>query len=152
MVLMLDQVSKAMILYWLNLPMRETVNLLPFLNFTMVWNSGISMGLPLGPALGKVGIILLTSAISIYLIRWMLKSTQRLERFGLALIIGGAIGNLVDRFLHGAVADFIHLYAFGYHFYVFNVADAAITLGAIVLIADALHLMINSPKKANIEE
>ena len=146
--LIIDQASKAFVLYALDLPRVDTIQLLPFLNFTMVWNYGISMGLPLGPLLGKIGIIALTTGISLYLIRWMLTSQNRFERFGLAMIIGGAIGNLVDRFIHGAVADFIHLYGFGYHFYVFNGADAAITIGAIVLIGDALRTMLNGPKKA----
>jgi signal peptidase II len=57
---------------------------------------------------------------------------------GLGLVVGGAIGNLIDRLIYGAVADFFHFHAFGYDWYVFNVADAAITFGVIALLYDAL--------------
>ncbi len=138
-----DQASKALILYALELPRLGTVELLPFLAFTMVWNAGISMGIPLGDLFGgadagRIGLIVLTLAISLYLWRWLRRSVRRGEMWGLGLVLGGAMGNLVDRVVYGAVADFIHVFGFGYHFYVFNVADAAISIGVIVLIADSV--------------
>lgn len=151
LVFLADQISKSAILYLLELPTLETLEILPFLRFTMVWNKGISMGLPLGSFLGKYGIILLTSGISFYLIYWMAGTRQKAEQIGLAFIIGGALGNLIDRFLYGAVADFIHVFGFGYHFYVFNVADAAITLGACFLIGDSLRSFLKRPNKTRID-
>ena len=147
--LVADQLSKWWILNGLKLPELGSVQLLPFLNFTMVWNYGISMGLPLGDQLGKWGIIVLTGAISIWLLHWMSKSDKKLEAIALAVILGGAIGNIIDRFLHGAVVDFVHLHAWGYSFYVFNVADSAITIGVILLLIDGLRDGAKSPKKAS---
>jgi len=144
--LTLDQLSKYWVLYGLDLPQLRSISLMPGLNFTMVWNKGISMGLVLGDWLGKYGIIILTLAISSYLAHWMWTNKSRLESLSLALILGGALGNLIDRFVHGAVVDFVHLYGFGYDFYVFNLADAAISLGAGILVLSSLRAMIKTPK------
>ena len=144
-----DQASKWWILYELELPKVGSIALLPFLNFTMVWNEGISMGLPPGEFLGKWGIIIVTSGVSIWLFNWARKSEDKLEVIGLSTIFGGAVGNIIDRFLHGAVVDFIHLHAGGYDFYVFNVADSAVTIGVILLLIDGLRDGSKSPKKAS---
>ncbi|WP_262691940.1 signal peptidase II [Kordiimonas aestuarii] len=143
-----DQLSKWWILEGLNLPEKGSVPLLPFLSFSMVWNQNISMGIPLGESLGKWGIVVLTVAISIWLVHWLMKTLRRFEATSLALILGGAIGNLIDRLVHGAVVDFIHLHAWGYNFYVFNVADSAITIGVLLLIIDGLRGDDKSPKNA----
>lgn len=146
-ILLADQISKWWILNGLKLPEVGSVELLPFLNFTMVWNYGISMGLPMGESLGKWGIVILTAGISLWLLNWLRTTEQKFEGWGLAIILGGAIGNIVDRFLHGAVVDFIHLHAFDYNFYVFNVADSAITIGVILLLIDGLLGGLKGPKK-----
>ncbi len=145
----IDQLSKWWVLEVFDLPAKQSVELLPFLSFTMVWNSGISMGLPLGDALGKWGIVVMTGAISIWLLIWLRKSAHLFEASALVLILSGALGNLIDRFVHGAVVDFIHLHAFGYNFYVFNVADSAITMGVILLLIDGLRDGAKSRKKAS---
>lgn len=142
-----DQLSKWWILEIFDLPAKGSVPVLPFFNLTMVWNKGISMGLPLGESLGKWGIIAMTVAISIWLVLWLRKSARLFEAAALVLIISGALGNLIDRFIHGAVVDFIHLHAFGYSFYVFNVADSAITVGVVMLLIDGLRDGGKSPKK-----
>lgn len=147
--LVADQLSKYWVLNGLELPKVGSIALLPFLNFTMVWNEGISMGLPLGETVGKWGIIVITSGISVWLFNWARKSEDKLEAIGLATIFGGAVGNIIDRFLHGAVVDFIHLHAGGYDFYVFNVADSAVTIGVILLLIDGLRDGSKSPKKAS---
>lgn len=149
-IFLIDQTSKLGVVFALDLPNAGTIRLLPFLNFTMVWNSGISMGLPLGDWLGKYGIIIMTIAVCCYLLWWLHKSATGYEKSALALILGGALGNLLDRFTFGAVADFIHVYGFGYSFYVFNIADAAITVGAIILIGDALRQVLKRPQKNKI--
>lgn len=143
-----DQASKWWILKGLDLPVKGSIELLPFLNFSMVWNRGISMGIPLGESVGKWGIIVLTAAISLWLVKWLKDTERRAEAIALSLILGGATGNLIDRFIHGAVVDFIHLHAMGYSFYVFNVADSAITIGVALLIIDGLRGGDKSPKNA----
>jgi len=144
-----DQLSKYWILNGLKLDEIHSIEILPFMSFTMVWNEGISMSLPLGDWLGKWGLVLLTALISLWLINWLRTTARKLEAFALTLIIGGAIGNIIDRLIHGAVADFIHLHAWGYNFYVFNVADSAITVGAILLLFDGLRESRKSPKNAS---
>jgi len=144
-----DQISKYWILNGLNLPELGTVALLPFLNFTMVWNEGISMSLPVGDWLGRWGLVVLTVLISLWLLNWLRTSEKRFEAFALALILGGAIGNIIDRIIYGAVVDFVHLHAGGYNFYVFNVADSAITVGAILLLFDGLRDSRKGPKNAS---
>lgn len=147
--LVADQLSKWWVLEGLKLPDVGSIPLLPFLNFTMVWNYGISMGLPIGDSLGKWGIVALTVGISLWLLSWLKKSERKYEAIALAMILGGAIGNIIDRFLHGAVVDFVHLHAWGYSFYVFNLADSAITLGVILLLIDGLLDGKKGPKKAS---
>ena len=146
--LVADQLTKAWVLYGLELPARGTMEILPFLNFTMVWNSGISMGIPLGESLGKWGIIVLTALISGWLVKWLYDTVRPWEGWSLAIILGGAIGNIIDRFIHGAVVDFVHLHAGGYSFYVFNLADSAISIGVVILIIDGLRAGRKGPKKA----
>ena len=83
--LVADQASKCWILTGLNLPDKGSIALLPFPNFTMVWNYGISMGLPIGESLGKWGIIILTAGISLWLLNWIRTSERRFEAYSLAL-------------------------------------------------------------------
>lgn len=142
-----DQLSKWWMLNVFDLPSKGSVEILPFFSLSMVWNKGISMGLPLGDALGKWGIVILTTAISLWLLFWLRKSERKFEAVSLTLILSGAVGNLIDRFVHGAVVDFIHLHAFDYNFYVFNVADSAITVGVIMLLIDGLRDSRKSLKK-----
>jgi len=141
--LVADQGSKLFMLYGANfiqmLP-GTSVPVLPFFNLVMVWNPGISYGL--FPASGRVGTFLLVglSVIAVGVLSWLLwRATSRSLAIGYGLIIGGALGNnLVDRVIYGKVADFFHFYGFGYDWYIFNVADMAITIGAILIIYDVL--------------
>ncbi|MGQ0741521.1 MAG: signal peptidase II [Alphaproteobacteria bacterium] len=138
--LAVDQVVKALLLYGLGLRdfgAGENIPVLPFFDLVMVWNRGISYGL--FQSEGVAGTVLLTvfSLAAIAALTWWLTRTdRRFPALGLGLIIGGAAGNVIDRILYGAVADFFHFHAFGYDWYVFNVADAAITIGVIALLAD----------------
>jgi len=147
--LVADRLSKYWVLNGLNLADVGTIPLLPFLNFTMVLNEGISMSLPVGDWLGRWGLIILTGCISLWLLNWLRTSEKRFEATALAMIIGGAVGNIIDRFIYGAVVDFIHLHAWGYSFYVFNVADSAITVGAVLLLFDGLRDGRKGPKNAS---
>lgn len=137
--LVLDQISKWWILSVFDLPSRGTVEVLPFFNLAMVWNRGVSFGLLSADGnLGRWLLVALTAAISVGVVVWLRRATGALVVLGLGLILGGAIGNIIDRIVYGAVADFVQLHAFGYSFYVFNVADAGITIGVALLLWDAI--------------
>jgi len=140
--LALDQGSKLFMLYGLGfrhmLP-GDHIPVLPFFNLVMVWNPGISYGL--FPASGPVstGILVAVSLAAVAGLTWWLwGSTSRALTTGFGLVIGGALGNLIDRLLYGKVADFFHFHGFGYDWYVFNIADVAVTLGAVAIIYDVL--------------
>jgi len=142
--LVADQGVKLFMLYgagFAQMPPGEAIPVLPFFNLVMVWNPGISYGLfPASSALGT-WVIVGVSALAVVVLGWLLwRSTSRSLAIGYGLIIGGALGNnLVDRVIYGKVADFFHFYGFGYDWYIFNIADVAITLGAIAIIYDVLQ-------------
>lgn len=147
-VLAADQLSKWWILESFNLPQKGSVELLPFLNFTMVWNKGISMGLMTANGdLGRWILVAVTSIVTIALIVWLARCSDKWLSLALGALIGGALGNIIDRIVYGAVADFIHLHAFNWSFYVFNVADAMISLGVIILLFDGLRSEDKSPTR-----
>jgi len=144
--LVADQLSKYWILQVYRLPEIGSVEILPFFNLTMVWNRGISLGLFQATSdMGRYILLGGTSLITLFLVHWFLKDRDRVPLVGLAMIIGGSVGNIIDRVRFGAVADFLHFHGFGYSFYVFNVADAAITLGVAFLLWDALLSPQKSP-------
>ena len=136
-----DQASKALLLYGFNfrdMASGDHIPVLPFFDLVMVWNRGISYGLFQSEGLSGTLILTLFSLIAIAALSWWLTKTDRVfPAIGLGLVIGGALGNVIDRILYGAVADFFHFHAFGRDWYVFNVADAAITIGVMGLLADA---------------
>jgi lipoprotein signal peptidase len=142
-ILVADQASKFFMLEILRLPEVRHIPLLaagPFgFDLTMVWNRGVTFGMFAGDsawtqaALGAVALV-----IAAILIRWMARAETRGIALALGAIIGGAVGNVIDRVRFGAVADFLDAHAWGWHWYVFNVADAAIVLGVVTLVADAL--------------
>ena len=146
--LLLDQASKLTLLYGFHFramgeamaPNVYMVPVLPFFNLTMTWNPGVSYGLfPAHSRLASMGLVFLSLLAVIGLGWWLWNANRRALAVGLGLVIGGAIGNnLIDRLIYGKVADFFHFYGFGYDWYVFNVADAAITFGVIALLYDAL--------------
>ena len=139
-VLIADQASKWWVLNVLDLPMLRSVEVLPVLNLTMVWNQGVTFGLlhqdgPEGAWI-LTGIALLVVAA---LVVWMHRAERALVALAIGVIAGGAVGNVIDRIRFGAVVDFIHAHAFGWSWYVFNVADAAIVCGVAVLVLDGLR-------------
>ncbi|MDE2464036.1 MAG: signal peptidase II [Alphaproteobacteria bacterium] len=141
--LVLDQASKLILLYgagFISMPPGARVPVLPFFDLVMVWNPGVSYGLfPAHSVLGRDALVGLALLAIIGLTLWLWTATRRLLAAGLGLIIGGAIGNnLIDRLVYGRVADFFHFYAFGYDWYVFNVADAAIVIGVFVILYESL--------------
>ena len=134
-----DQALKLIVLYGLDLPARGRIALLPFFDLTMVWNRGISYGLfQQHTAAGQYALIALSVVASVALWLWSARAVARRLALALSLIIGGALGNALDRALYGAVADFAHLFWGDWSWYVFNLADAAIVAGALLLVYDSL--------------
>jgi len=146
LVLAADQASKAWILYGLDLPDLGSVAVLPFFNFTMVWNHGVTFGM-LGDLGAASSLILAAVALAVVaaLFIWLRKAENALVACALGAIAGGAVGNVIDRLRFGAVVDFLHAHAFGYSWYVFNVADAAIVCGVGVLVLDSLRAKPHTP-------
>jgi len=145
-VFVLDQISKSLILsHFRPDGMTETpyftfrvIELLPFLNFRLAWNYGISFSMfDFGPGAGAYILSAVALALSAGLIWWLRQQTDLIMKIGLGLIIGGAIGNVIDRLRYGAVVDFIDVHGWGAHFPTFNVADSAITIGAACILLDA---------------
>lgn len=140
LVLAADQASKYWVLNVLDLPRLNSIAVLPVLNFTMVWNTGVTFGLMHGfGAFGPILLTLVALAVVVALAVWLWRSENTLVSGALGAIAGGAIGNVIDRQRFGAVVDFIHAHAFGYSWYVFNVADAAIVCGVAALVLDNLR-------------
>ena len=139
--LLTDQMHKYWMVHIYELGNRGRVTLTPFFDLVMVWNPGVSYGLFAQDGIaGKLALVGFALLICAALIFWLARQTRMLPAIAIGLIIGGALGNAIDRLIYGAVADFFSLHAFGYHWYVFNLADIAIVLGAAGLVYDALFL------------
>jgi signal peptidase II len=140
-----DQALKNWLLYGFGLDGQSRVAVTPFLDLVLAWNTGISYSLfqMSGPV--WQGVLLAVTALAIaILLAWLSRTHSRLVALSLGLIIGGAVGNGIDRLLHGAVMDFILFHVTGptwtFQWYVFNLADAAIVAGVIGLVSDSLFL------------
>jgi signal peptidase II len=139
----IDQAAKLYLLFVLDLEARGTVTLAPFLDLVLVRNTGISYGLfrQAGP-LGQWALLALKAIAVILLWIWLSRTASRLTALSLGLIIGGAIGNAIDRLAYGAVVDFVLLHlttaSFSFKWYVFNLADVAIVAGVIGLLYETL--------------
>jgi signal peptidase II len=151
LVLLADQLHKAWMLYVYDIGAKGTVTLTPFFDLVLVWNQGVSYGLlAQRTELGRWGLILFAFAAAIALVVWLARITSPLAAAAIGLIIGGAVGNAVDRILYGAVADFFSLHAFGFEWYVFNIADTAIVAGVVGLLCESLfggHKKVSNPSK-----
>lgn len=140
-IVLLDQLTKALIR--MSVPLHSSRTIIPgLLDITHVQNSGAAFGIlnaadfPYKAAV--IALIATVALVSIAVFAAGLSPHQRLARFGLALILGGAAGNLVDRVTAGYVVDFVDVYWRHYHFWAFNVADSAITVGVIGMMLDML--------------
>jgi len=140
-VLALDQGSKYAVVRYFDADGGAPFALGPFLDFTLRWNRGISFSLfAQGSAGGHWLLLAATLAVTAVLGFWLWRARAPLVGLGLGAVIGGALGNGYDRLAYGAVADFLDLHAFGRHFFVFNLADAAINVGVALLIFDGLFV------------
>lgn len=155
-IIVLDQASKWAVVELLMRPegVADTpfyssvrIALLPVFDLVMAWNRGVSFGiLNNAGAWNAVILSVLSVAISAGLLVWMRRSTSRLVTLALGGIVGGALGNVIDRVRWGAVADFLDVHVMGYHWPAFNLADSAITVGAVLLVLDALFAKPSSTK------
>jgi signal peptidase II len=139
----IDQAAKLWLLFIYDLGGRGIVTLTPFLDLLLTWNTGISYGLfrQEGP-LGQWALLALKAIAVVLLWIWLSRAASRLTALSLGLIIGGAIGNAIDRFAYGAVADFVLFHvtteSFSFKWYVFNLADVAIVAGVVGLLYETL--------------
>ncbi|HSR72284.1 MAG TPA: signal peptidase II [Kiloniellales bacterium] len=148
LVILLDQITKWLILGVVMVPPR-TIEVTGFFNLVLVFNTGVSFGLFGGEAAWKpYAFGLLALAVSGGLLVWLWRNPQRLPAFAVGLIIGGALGNVIDRLRFAAVVDFLDFHLAGWHWPAFNLADAAITLGVALLVVDGLFLEGRRGKKA----
>jgi signal peptidase II len=140
-VVIVDQIAKALVLSRAGRSGVDSTPLAPFLDLTLRWNRGISFSLfARDSAAGQAALLALTLAATGLLAWWLMRTRSALPAVGLGLIIGGALGNAIDRIAHGAVIDYLDLHALGHHFFVFNAADAAINIGVALLIFDLLPI------------
>ena len=138
-IILLDQLSKYIAVDII--PLYESIEVLPFFNWTLLYNEGAAFSF-----LSDQGgwqrwfFIILSTIVTTVLAIWLfrLKDDEQSIALSLSLIIGGAIGNLIDRVLLGHVVDFIHLHYQEYYWPAFNVADSAITVGVVIMIIDSL--------------
>lgn len=138
LILVLDQASKIWVLSTISAA-KPFIEVTSFLNIVLVWNRGISFGVLNRESTWQPWVLVgLAMAIVIGLLIWLRKIETGMLVVAIALIVGGAIGNVIDRVRLGAVVDFVDFHASGWHFATFNVADAAITSGVVILLLDSL--------------
>jgi signal peptidase II len=141
--LILDQASKLWLLFVFDIARRGAVQVTPFFDLVLAWNVGISFGWFQSESPAAQIILMVIKAVAVIVLAiWMARSRTLLATVALGLIIGGAIGNAIDRFAYGAVVDFalFHLQIGGkaFNWYVFNLADVAIVAGVVALLYDSL--------------
>jgi signal peptidase II len=133
-----DRVSKEALIG--RLDGQDPVAVTDFFTLVMVWNRGVSFGLfQQGDDVGRYLLTGFAVVVALVLIAWMWRNGARIAVIGLALVAGGALGNAYDRVVYGAVADFFDFHLDGIHFWAFNIADAAITIGVGFLLLDAFR-------------
>ena len=142
-VCLVDQASKLYLVYVFDLAANGPIPAGPFLDFIFVRNTGISYGLfqSAGP-LGQYVLLAIKAAAVLLLWGWLARAADRLTALSLGLIVGGALGNAIDRVLHGFVVDFVYFHiattTWRFDWYVFNLADVAIVAGVAALLYESL--------------
>lgn len=133
-----DQAHKWWMLEVYDIDAKEFVTVAPFLDLVMVWNKGISYGLFQQGAGGQYLLAVFALVAVVALVLWLARISTAIGAAGIGLVMGGAIGNGIDRVVHGAVADFFSFHWGDFYWYVFNIADVAIVAGVIGLLYDSL--------------
>ena len=146
-----DQLTKWIVSVPLALQARGQIEILPIFNLTWVENNGISLGLLNATTpTGRWMLVAMTAAIAIGVAWWITREEKRGDQLALSLVLGGALGNIVDRVRHGYVVDFADLHFGAFRpFLVFNVADAAISIGVVILLLRAFLLREKAPEGTN---
>lgn len=121
------------------------IELLPFFNLVEVWNRGVSFGMFSGAQSAWV-LVAVAAVISLGLLWWLARAESGMTALSIGLVLGGALGNVVDRLRLGAVFDFLDFHALGWHWPAFNLADSAITVGVALLLLEGLSGARKSPK------
>ena len=149
LIFVLDQLTKWVVTSPLQLQQRQVVDLLPFFDLRWVENRGVSMGfLTANGEVGRWLLVALTAGISVGVTYWLLREKRRDDAIALAFVLGGALGNIVDRIRFGYVVDFADLHFGEWRpFLIFNVGDAAITIGVLLLLFRALLTRDRKPRK-----
>ena len=140
LIFVLDQASKFLVMVPLQLPARGQIELMPFFNLTWAQNYGVSMGfLTASTDFQRWALVTLTGLIGVAVFLWMRREQAKWDIVALGMILGGAMGNIVDRARLGYVADFADLHIGDFRpFLIFNLADACISIGVVILLARAL--------------
>ncbi|MEP3765197.1 MAG: signal peptidase II, partial [Marinomonas sp.] len=139
-ILFLDQATKFIVMHLLQLPVKGEIELIPFFQLTWAQNYGVSMGfLTASTDFQRWALVALTGLIGIAVWIWMNKEKAKWDILALGMVLGGAMGNIIDRARLGYVADFADLHIGEFRpFLIFNLADAAISIGVVILLARAL--------------
>ena len=132
-IVVFDQITKAVVYEYFS-EEADDIALLPFFNIVSVWNYGISFGVLNNEVYPQAMFIVINVVIVIGLILWSLKHKKTTNMKAVTMIVGGAIGNLLDRLYYGAVLDFLDFHINNYHYPAFNIADSFIVIGAFMLV------------------
>ena len=143
-ILVLDQITKAVAV---SAFAAGPVKVLPFFNLVLVWNRGISFGIMNKDTdYGVYMLCALSLIITGFFIAWLTRTDHKPLQIAICSVIAGAIGNVIDRIIHGAVVDFLDFHAFGYHYPSFNIADSAVVLGIAFILLDSIFF---EPKRVD---
>ena len=124
----------------------HSVSITSFLNMVMVWNPGVSFGmLQTNKAYVTYGLTIMALLVSLGFMVWLWRDPKPWRAISIGMIVGGALGNVWDRLRFGAVADFIDIHVMGYHWPAFNIADAAITMGIVIILIETLFFSSEKP-------
>ena len=144
--LILDQFSKYWLIQTYALHLREPVEMTSFFNLVVVWNTGISFGMFSSLGINNAHMLIIFAALlTTVLLVWLWRTSDSFLARGIGLVIGGAIGNIIDRIHFGAVFDFIDIHAYGWHWPALNIADMAICIGVVIILIDGFLCDRSSP-------
>ena len=141
----LDRISKLIVINLDKNSDNGQIFLSKFLNIQLIWNKGIAFGLLSFHQQNLYNIVTVLIILIIFIILWMLSSSSGVKKYALIMILGGALGNVIDRIIYKAVPDFIDFHVEELHWFIFNVADIFITLGVVFMII--IELMSNNKNK-----
>ena len=137
-IILFDQLTKILVIK--NFQLYESMSIFPLFNLTFVVNYGFAFGFLNNSSLNQIIVICVIFSIIAYFLYLLFKTQDQFFRFSLILVLSGAVGNFIDRVIHGFVIDFIDIYLGSYHWPAFNIADSSITLGFILIMFNILFL------------